>query len=144
MILVSACLAGVKCAWDGENRLNPEIKKMVDEGLAVAVCPEVAGGRAVPRTKTEIRGGIGKDVLEGKARVYDEYGADVTQEFLKGAYEALGMVKKFNIKEAILKSKSPSCGIGKIYDGSFNGRLISGDGVTTALLKNKGVLCRGI
>ncbi|MBU3912309.1 MAG: DUF523 domain-containing protein, partial [Candidatus Omnitrophica bacterium] len=67
MILVSACLAGVNCTWDGKNRLNLEIKKMVDNGLAVAICPEVAGGRSTPRTRTEIKGGSGEDVLDGRA-----------------------------------------------------------------------------
>ena len=144
MILVSACLAGVNCTWDGKNRLNPEIKKMVDNGLAVAICPEVAGGRPIPRTRTEIKGGSGEDVLEGRAKVFDENGADITEEFLKGAQAALSMVKKFEIKEAILKSKSPSCGTGMVYDGGFKSALISGDGVTTALLKKAGVRCRDI
>lgn len=144
MILVSACLAGVNCAWDGRDRLDPEIKKMVDSGLAKAICPEVAGGRPVPRTRTEITGGSGEDVLEGMARVYDENGIDVTAEFLKGAEAALNMAKRFNIKEAVLKSKSPSCGVGKIYDGTFKGKLLHGDGVTTALLKKEGVSCRAI
>ncbi|MBU1888318.1 MAG: DUF523 domain-containing protein [Candidatus Omnitrophica bacterium] len=144
MILVSACLAGVNCTWDGKNRLSPEIKKMVDNGLAVAICPEAAGGRSIPRTRTEIKGGSGEDVLEGRAKVYDENGADITEEFLKGAQAALSMVKKFGIKEAILKSKSPSCGTGLVYDGGFKGTLIPGDGVTTALLKKAGVRCRDI
>ena len=144
MILVSACLAGINCAWDGKNRSDPKIKELVDKNQAVTVCPEVLGGRPIPRTKTEIKGGTGKDVLEGKAKVFDEHGKDVTLEFLKGAAAALDVVKKFNIKEAILKSKSPSCGVGEIYDGSFKSNLINGDGVTTALLKKEGVSCRAI
>jgi len=144
MILVSACLAGINCAWDGKNRLDPKIKELLDKNQAVTVCPEVLGGRPIPRTKTEIKGGTGKDVLEGKAKVFDEHGKDVTLEFLKGAAAALDVVKKFNIKEAILKSKSPSCGVGEIYDGSFKSNFINGDGVTTALLKREGVSCRAI
>jgi len=144
MILVSACLAGINCAWDGKNRLDPKIKELVDKNQAVTVCPEVLGGRPIPRTKTEIKGGTGKDVLEGKAKVFDEHGKDVTLEFLKGAHAAIDVIKKFNIKEAILKSKSPSCGVGEIYDGSFKSSLIKGDGVTTALLKKEGVSCRAI
>ena len=144
MILVSACLAGINCAWDGKNRLDPKIKELVDKNQAVTVCPEVLGGRSIPRTKTEIKGGTGKDVLDGKAKVFDEHGKDVTSEFLKGAAAVLDVVKKFNIKEAILKSKSPSCGVGEIYDGSFKSSLIKGDGVTTALLKKEGVSCRAI
>ena len=144
MILVSACLTGVNCAYDGKNRLDPGIRDMVDKKKAIAVCPEVLGGRGIPRTKTEIKGGGGEDVLGGKAKVFDENGKDVTGEFIKGARKAIEIAKKHNIKEAILKSKSPSCGVGKIYDGSFSGQLIDGDGVTAALLKRHGILCRDI
>ena len=91
--------------------------------------------------RSEIKNGTGEDVLNGKAKVFDENGLDVTAEFLKGAYNALDIAKKYNIKEAILKSKSPSCGVSKIYDGNFRGRLIDGDGVTAALFKRNGVLC---
>ena len=136
MILVSACLAGVDCAWDGKNRLDPKIKEMVDKKEAIAVCPEVLGGRGIPRTKTEIR--------VSTAKVIDENGVDVTAELLKGAEKTLEIAKKYNIKEAILKSKSPSCGVGQIYDGSFKGKLADGDGITAALLKREGILCRGI
>lgn len=144
MILVSACLAGVNCAWDRKNRLNPKIKEMVDKELAIAVCPEVLGGRSVPRIKTEVKNGNGESVLDGQAKVFDENSKDVTEEFIKGAYETLEIVKKHNIKEAILKSKSPSCGAGRIYDGSFKGNLTDGNGVTTALLKRQGISCRSI
>ena len=144
MILVSACLAGEKCAWDGKDRLDPEVKKLVGEKRAVAVCPEVLGGRSIPRTRTEAKGGSGKDVLAGRAKVFDENGKDTTDEFLKGACETLEIAKKHGIKEAILKSRSPSCGVGKIYDGSFRGKLIKGDGVTTALLKKNGIKCRDV
>lgn len=144
MILVSACLAGKNCAWDGKDRLDKEIRKLVAAKLALPVCPEVLGGRPIPRTKTEIKGGNGGDVLEGKAKVYDENGKDVTGEFLKGARAALDIVKKHGIQKAILKSKSPSCGVGVIYDGRFEGALIKGDGVTAALLKKEGVECRAV
>lgn len=144
MILVSACLAGIDCAWDGKNRLNPKIKELVEKKLAVAVCPEVLGGRSIPRTRTEIKGASGEDVLDGKAKVFDENGKDVTAEFIKGAHAVLEIAKKNNIKEAILKSKSPSCGVGKIYDGSFKGNLVCGDGVAAALLKRENILCRTI
>lgn len=144
MILVSACLAGINCAWDGGNRVNPEVKRLLAEKLAVAVCPEVLGGRLIPRLKTEIKGGSGEDVLDGKAKVIDESGTDVTAEFIKGAYESLEIVKKNNIKKAILKARSPSCGAGKIYDGSFKGKLIDGNGVLAALLKREGVYVKVI
>ncbi len=144
MILVSACLAGVNCAWDGKSRLNKKIKELVDDKLAISICPEVLGGRDIPRTKTEIKGGSGEDVLDRKARVFDEHKKDVTDEFLKGAYLVLQTAKKYNIKKAILKSKSPSCGVGRIYDGSFKGNLVRGDGVTAALLKMEGLECQDI
>ena len=144
MILVSACLAGIDCRWDGENRLDPEIKELVDKKEAIALCPEVLGGRGIPRTKSEIRDGHGEDVLDGKAKVYDEKGKDVTNEFIKGAQVTLEIAKKHNIKKAVLKSKSPSCGLGKIYDGSFKGKLVDGDGVTAVLLKREGIECHGI
>ena len=144
MMLVSACLAGIDCAWDGKDRLEPRIKNMVEKGLAVAVCPEVLGGSPIPRTRTEIRGGSGGNVLDGRAKVFDENSKDVTSEFLIGAHKALDIAKNHNIKKAILKSRSPSCGCDEIYDGSFQGRLIRGDGVTAALLKRKGVSCQNI
>lgn len=144
MILVSACLAGINCAWDGKHRLNPEIKELVDKNLAVAICPEALGGRGIPRTRTEIKGGDGVDALDGRAKVFDENNKDVTSEFLKGAFATLDIVRKFHIKKAMLKSKSPSCGVGGIYDGTFKGNLINGDGVTVALLKREGVLCQAI
>lgn len=144
MILVSACLAGIDCAWAGKDRLDPEVKQLADKSLAIPICPEVLGGRTIPRTKTEIKGGTGADVLDNKAKVLDENGKDATIEFLKGAYATLDIVKNHSIKKAILKSKSPSCGVGEIYDGSFTGKLINGDGVTTALLKREGILCQSI
>jgi len=144
VIFVSACLAGINCAWDGKNRLDSKMKELVDKKFAIPVCPEVLGGRSIPRTKTEIKGGSGEDVLGGKAKVFDENGKDATDQFLKGAYAALDIVKKHNIKKAILKSRSPSCGIRKVYDGSFKGNLVNGDGVTAALLKRQGILCRDI
>lgn len=135
MILVSACLSGVKCAWDDRDRLVPEIKEMVDKKQAIPVCPEVLGGGTIPRARREIKGASGEDVLDGRAKVFDEFGKDVTDEFIKGAQKALEIAKKNNIKKAILKSKSPSCGVGQIYDGSFKGKLIKGNGVLAALLK---------
>ena len=144
MILVSACLAGINCAWDGKDRLDKKIKELVDDKLAMPICPEVLGGRGIPRSRTEIKGGSGEDVLSGKARVFDENGKDLTDEFLKGAYLVLQIAKKHSIKEAILKSKSPSCGVGRVYDGSFMSNLVKGDGVTAALLKKKGLECQDI
>lgn len=142
MILVSACLAGIKCSWDGKDRLNKEVKALVDEGKAIPVCPEVLGGFSVPRERTEILNANGEDVLDRKAKVITETGEDVSVGFIKGAKAVLKIAKENNVQEAILKSKSPSCGCGRIYDGSFSGRLIKGNGVTTALLQRYGINCR--
>jgi len=115
---------------------------MVDKGSAVAACPEVIGGLGTPRERSEIVGGDGSDVLNGTARVLTSSGRDVTDSFLKGAMSVLNIIKRFGIKESILKSRSPACGIGKIYDGTFSGKIKNGNGVLTALLirNNIGIL----
>jgi len=94
---------------------------------------------ATPRVPQEIQGGTGEDVLDGKCKILNKSGEDVTQEFIKGAEETSKIAWQLNIKEFIGKSKSPSCGCGQIYDGSFSGRLINGGGVTTALLRRNGI-----
>jgi len=144
MILISACLCGICCSWDGRSRLNKDIARLIKKGLGIPVCPEILGGRSVPRTRAEIVDGDGADVLDGRAKVIDEYGKDVTDEFIKGAYKALEIARRVKAHSAILKSKSPSCGVGRIYDGSFKGRLIKGDGVTVALFKKEGIRCRAV
>lgn len=111
---------------------------MEKEGL-IPVCPEVFGGLTTPRTPNEIVGGDGDDVIDGEAKVITKDGEDVTEEFIKGARRALEIARIFNIKKAILKQRSPSCGNGKIYDGTFSGNLIEGDGVTAALFKRNGI-----
>jgi len=134
MRLVSACLIGIKCRYDGGSKPNKEIIKMFKEGKLIPVCPEQLGGLTTPREPAELTGD-GLDVLKGKAKVVTKSGKDVTEQFLRGAKETLKIVKLLEIKEAILKQKCPSCGCGLIYDGSFTGRLIERDGVTAALLK---------
>jgi uncharacterized protein YbbK (DUF523 family) len=105
----------------------------------VPVCPEQLGGLATPRVPQEVQGGTGEDVLNGKCKVINKNGEDVTRQFIRGAEETLRIVRQLNIREFIGKSKSPSCGCGKIYDGSFSGRLIKGDRVTSALLQRSGI-----
>jgi len=133
-ILVSACLAGINCRYDGKNKVNKKIKKMVEEGKAVCVCPEELGELSNPRPASEILNSTGEDVLKGKAKVINKRGEDVTSNFIKGAYKTLDIAKKYKINKAILKSKSAACGKESIYDGSFKNRLIKGNGVTCALL----------
>lgn len=138
-ILVSACLAGINCRFDGKNKLNKKIKKMVEEGKAVCVCPEELGGLLNPREPSEILNATGKDVLAGKAKVISRKGKDITLNFITGAYKVLEIAKKNKIKKAILKTKSTACGKGLIYDGSFKGKLREGDGVTCALLLDRNI-----
>ncbi len=139
MILVSACLCGVDCKYNGSDNTNLEIMEMVKEGKAVLVCPEQLGGMETPRPPHEIAGGDGSDVLEGRARVIGQENIDSTERFLKGAYETLKIAKLYNINTAILKAKSPSCGYGKIYNGTFSHELINGNGVTAELLSKNGI-----
>ncbi|GAA0780897.1 DUF523 domain-containing protein [Hathewaya limosa] len=134
MILISACLCGINCKYNGENNLNENILELIKNGKAIPVCPEQLGGLCTPRVESEIKNGTGKEVLYRTAQVVDKDGNDVTENFIRGANEALKIAKSVNAKIAILKSNSPSCGFGKIYDGSFKGNKIDGNGVTTALL----------
>jgi len=139
MDIASACLAGRKCRYDGESREDTEIKKLCLEGKLVPVCPECLGGLKIPRPPSEIAGGDGKDVLEGRARVIGSDGSDRTEEFIAGAKKALEEAKRLGAKKAYLKSKSPSCGAKSIYDGTFSGRLREGRGVFCAMLEENGI-----
>lgn len=140
-ILISACLAGDLVRYDG--KLVPLTDELLcrwsRRGLFVKICPEVSGGLKIPRLPAQIMNGNGLDVLEGNARVMDIEGHDVTIAFVKGAEYALSKVKKYKIEIAILKEKSPSCGIHHIYDGKFDSTLIPGFGVTAAILKQSGI-----
>jgi uncharacterized protein YbbK (DUF523 family) len=138
--LVSACLVGIPCRYDGDSCPHEQLQALAAQGDVLPLCPEVLGGLPTPRPPAEIQGGDGGDVLEGRARVVNIEGKDVTVEFLTGAQEALRVVRRWDIKEAILKAHSPSCGVGQIYDGSFSGHLVEGDGVTAALLKREGII----
>jgi len=140
MIIVSACLCGINCRYDGGNNLDVRVLKLLKEGKAIAVCPEQLGGLTTPREPREIINGDGLDVLAGNARVLGAMqNDDVTFEFLKGAYETLKITENAGAKIAILKSGSPSCGRSLIYDGTFSGTKKMGNGVTTQLLLSKGI-----
>ena len=129
MYLVSSCLAGINCRYNGGNSEHRTIVKLVNQGKAIPVCPEQLAGLSTPRTSCEIvvceNGGI---------KVISEDGQDFTKQFSEGAEKALAIAKSIGIKKAILKSKSPSCGCGLIYDGTFSGKLIEGNGLTAELL----------
>lgn len=137
--IVSACFAGIHCRYDQKHNRVEEIEELVKKGEAIPVCPEQMGGLSTPRNPAEIVGGDGEDVLDGKARVIDNQGNDVTEAFLRGAYEALQMAQTIGAKEAILKERSPSCGSCMIYDGQFKGIKKPGQGVTAALLRRHGI-----
>jgi uncharacterized protein YbbK (DUF523 family) len=139
MDIASACLVGHKCRYDGEASEDKDIKKMYEQGLVKAVCPELLANLPAPRCPSEIVGGDGEDVLAGRARVMAQDGADKTKEFIEGAEKTLEIAKQCGAQRAYLKSKSPSCGCGRIYDGAFSGQLREGDGVTSVLLKKHGI-----
>ncbi|HQP91880.1 MAG TPA: DUF523 domain-containing protein [Candidatus Omnitrophota bacterium] len=138
-ILLSACLAGVNCTYNGKNKLNPYLKRLFDERSAVLFCPEKLGGFDVPHPPSEILFGDGMDVLKGNAVVVSRTGKNVTVLFMEGAKRSMRLAKKLGIKKAVMKARSPSCGCGMIYDGLFKGRLKKGFGVTAALLKKNGI-----
>lgn len=128
-ILVSACLLGCACRYDGGANFNEQVAALKTKYKVVIICPEVDGGLPVPRIPCEI---VGNQVM-------NKVGEDKTANFKAGAELALLAAKKNGAKIAVLKAKSPSCGSGKIFDGTFSGSLINGDGYTTRLLKANGI-----
>ena len=128
-ILVSACLLGVHCRYDGGSQKRDLLDALSENYHLVPVCPEQLGGLPTPRTPSERVG----------AGILTKDGRDVTGEYLRGAEEALHLAQKLGCKKAILKARSPSCGSGTVYDGTFSGSLTPGDGVTAELLKKNGI-----
>ncbi|CRK84758.1 DUF523 domain-containing protein [Neobacillus massiliamazoniensis] len=139
MILVSSCLAGLEVRYNGTHCLDKKIHQLLEENKAITVCPELLGGFSTPREPAEIVGGNGEDVLDGKAKVVEKSGSDVTELYIKGAYATLRKAQEVNATVVILKEFSPSCGSSMIYNGEFKGKKIVGNGVTTALLKRNGI-----
>lgn len=132
-ILVSACLLGIACRYDGKSKPNEAVLRLLennsDEIRLIPICPEQLGGLPTPRVPSEKAG----------EKVINRVGIDVTVQYQKGAKEALKLAKLYHCESAILKERSPSCGRGEIYDGSFTKTLISGDGTTAELLKQNGI-----
>ncbi|WP_099469958.1 DUF523 domain-containing protein [Konateibacter massiliensis] len=124
-ILVSACLLGVECRYDGTGKLVKEIECLKEKHNLIPVCPEIYGGLSTPREPAEKCGNA----------VLTRTGKDVTYHYEKGAEEVLKLAKMFDCSVAILKKRSPSCGSGEVYDGTFAGRLVKGDGILTKRLK---------
>jgi uncharacterized protein YbbK (DUF523 family) len=140
-VLVSSCLLGKPVRYNGTHKLaeNEILSRWLSEGRVISVCPELAGGMPVPRPPAEIIGGGGMQVLSGLARVVDAQGNDVSRAFVAGSVQTLQQAKLKNIRVAILKEDSPSCGSSSIYDGSFTGIRIQEQGVTAALLESEGI-----
>ena len=128
-ILVSGCLLGLACRFDGKSKPHPKVLKLAKAETLIPFCPECFGGLPTPRPPSEIKGN----------RVVSAEGADVTAQYRKGAEEALRLCQTLGIKKAILKARSPSCGSGAVYDGTFTKTLRRGDGITAALLKANGI-----
>ncbi len=127
--LISACLCGQACRYDGQARPATALARLVEQGLALSICPEVDGGLPIPRTPCERQAG----------RVIDQNGQDRTQAYQAGAEHALALAQKYHITTAILKERSPSCGSSQIYDGTFSHTRIPGMGITAELLRQNGI-----
>lgn len=139
MTLVSSCLAGFAVRYNGTDSLEENVRKLLESGEAVAVCPELMGGFVTPREPAEIVGGDGDDVLDGAAQVIERSGADVTESYLRGAQLTLDQAREIRADTVILKENSPSCGSTAIYNGDFAGVKVAGHGVTSALLRRHGI-----
>ena len=128
-VIISACLLGLKVRYDGKSKENEDILSLINDFEFIPVCPEVFGGLPTPRVPSEIKDGkvINKDVI------------DVTSNYLRGAEETLRLCKIYNVDTVVFKSKSPSCGKGLIYDGTFSGNLVHGNGITTDYLLKNGI-----
>ena len=132
-ILVSACLLGCPCRYDGKSKPNAAVLSLMEEHTLIPICPEQMGGLATPRPPAECKEG----------GVFTQAGIDVTAQYRRGAEEALRLATLYGCTCAILKERSPSCGSNGIYDGSFSRTLVDGDGVTAALLKQQGIAVYG-
>ena len=130
MYVVSMCLAGMPCQYDGKDNLVPEVRALLDRNEAIAVCPEVLGGLPTPRVPSEI---------QPDGRVLNRRGDDVTAQFVGGAEQAMTICREHGCAGAILKARSPSCGKGCVYDGSFTGTLVPGNGIFAQMLLEAGV-----
>jgi uncharacterized protein YbbK (DUF523 family) len=128
-IIVSACLLGENCKYNGKNNKCSEAVELNKYFEIIPVCPECFGGLSIPREPAEIKDG----------RVYQKNGNDVTKEFFEGAEQTLYIAEEKNCVAALMKENSPSCGFGKIYDGSFSGKLAEGNGIAAEMLYKAGI-----
>lgn len=128
-LLISACLLGVRCRYDGASKEHPLAAELARRHTLIPVCPEQLGGLATPRTPAERQG----DAVRTRT------GGDVTECYVRGAEETLRLCRMFGCEAAVLKERSPSCGRGEIYDGSFTGTLTAGNGIAAELLTANGI-----
>lgn len=128
-ILVSSCLLGLNCRYDGGNNYSKEVEEFLKNYEVIPICPEIMGGLPTPRTPSERQAD----------KVINKEGKDVTEQYEKGARECLFLAQKYDVKKALLKLRSPSCGSKEIYDGTFSHTIIEGDGVTAELFKKNGI-----
>jgi uncharacterized protein YbbK (DUF523 family) len=138
MVLISSCIAGVKCRYDAASSYNENLLKKIGCNY-MHICPELLAGFKVPRKPCEIYGGTGDDVLAGNAKIIDQDGLDITGQMLVGIEKALQICLENKVTKAYLRAKSPTCGYNKIYDGSFSSTLKKGSGVFSALLIKNGI-----
>lgn len=139
MILVSACLLGLNTKYDGKSNAHALIQKYSSLARYIPICPEQLGGLPTPRVPVEIINGTGRDVHTGQCSVKSEQGEEVTAQFIQGAKEIVKILEIVPITAAILKERSPSCGVNQIYDGSFTHHIRQGQGVTAVLLRENGI-----
>ncbi len=137
-MLVSACLLGAACAYDGRPRYHRRLHETAGSST-VAVCPEQLGGLCTPRLPSEITGGTGCDVLNHRARVLNSCGDDLSYHFRRGAWETVKLGCQLGAELAVFKPRSPSCGPQKHYDGTFSEQLRRGSGVTASALQRVGI-----
>lgn len=133
VVLISACLLGVNCRYNASGGTLPGLAELMECAQLIPVCPEILGGLPTPRPPAERLG----------AHVVTCEGGDVTEAYARGAEETWKLARLFGAKFAVMKERSPSCGAGEIYDGSFSHTRISGDGVAAALLKENGISVYG-
>lgn len=132
-ILVSSCLLGMKINYEGKAHPVNELRQLFLQAQAIPVCPEVLAGLPIPRDRAEIV------MVNGERKVYNDKEVDLTEAYTLGAQRTMDTARASGVKIAIMKSKSPSCGCGKVYDGTFTGNLVDGDGIIVALLKENGI-----
>ena len=132
-ILVSACLMGVGCRYDGKSNQLPQLEQLMKQHTCIPVCPEILGGLPTPRVPAERQG----------SKIMTQDGQDVTQQFVRGTAEVLRLADLYHCKAALLKERRPSCGSEQIYDGTFTKTLTEGDGLTAEMLKRKGIAVYG-